>query len=153
MPPPLSRQKWEHWFACSHYTHTRRNCKRTVSLLLFSFNILKGQMHLRSALFSSSVLKLKNCQMNHESCKHPRNSVRSRSIVHELYAQLSGEGCFHFKHKRTCRKQRASLQTCLKAGSLPLRESSPSLKLLISNSGRGREITKYLTKLWSISLS
>lgn len=48
-------------------------------------------MYLHSAVFSLSVLKLKHCQMTHELCKHPRNTV---SEVNPLYmnCMLSCQG-------------------------------------------------------------
>jgi len=39
-------------------------------------------MYLHSAVFFLSVLKLKHCQMNHELCKHTRNTASEVDLLY-----------------------------------------------------------------------
>lgn len=75
-------------------------------------------MYLHSAVLPLSVLKLKHCQMNHESYKHPRNTMSEADPLYMNCVLSCQRRIVSVKHGSTCRKLTASLQMCLKPGFL-----------------------------------
>lgn len=98
----LPRQKSKCWSSCSHYMCTRKNCKVTIFLFLFSIQCFERSNVFALCCVAFISAKTQALPESWVVQRPQKDNVRSKSIVHEL--SVVRGGLFLFEARKDLQK-------------------------------------------------